>query len=188
MQIGALSMLPACYAPRRRYLSKRQSGATSRRWPIETSAQVSLKYRVGNDLALEAILWDALQSKETWAEKYSAGSEGDTLRTMTDKTPIIQSSKASPDKIIPTLTEAQIARIAAYGRARRVQRGEVLVEAGARTARFFVVTAGQIEIIRRSGATEELIAIFGPGMFTGEVTLLTGRRGLAQIRASEAGE
>ena len=67
---------------------------------------------------------------------------------MTDKTPIIQSAKASPDKIVPTLTEAQIARIAAYGRARRVQRGEVLVEAGTRTARFFVVTAGQIEIIR----------------------------------------
>jgi len=107
---------------------------------------------------------------------------------MTDKTPIIQSAKASPDKIIPTLTEAQIARIAAHGRARRVQRGEVLVEAGTPTTRFFVVTAGQIEIIRLSGATEELIAIYGPGMFTGEVTLLTGRRGLAQIRAGEAGE
>jgi thioredoxin reductase (NADPH) len=89
---------------------------------------------------------------------------------MTDKTPMIQSATASPDKIIPTLTEAQIARIAAYGRVRRVQRGEVLVEAGMPTARFFVVTAGQIEIVRLSGATEELIAIYGPGMFTGEVT------------------
>src|SRR6266511_3394598 len=93
---------------------------------------------------------------------------------MTDKTPI--------------LTEAQIARIAAYGRARRVQRGEVLVEAGMRTARFFVVTAGRIEIVRPSGATEELLAVYGPGMFTGEITLLSGRRGLAQIRAGEAGE
>jgi hypothetical protein len=103
---------------------------------IETSAQVSLNYRIGNDSALEAILWDALESKETWAEMYSAGSEWDTLRTMTDKTPIIQSAKASPDKIIPTLTQAQIARIAAYGRARRVRRGEVLVEAGIRTTRL----------------------------------------------------
>jgi CRP-like cAMP-binding protein len=51
-----------------------------------------------------------------------------------------------------------------------VQRGEVLVEAGMPTARFFVVTAGQIGIVRLSGATEELIAIYGPGMFTGEVT------------------
>ena len=85
--------------------------------------------------------------------------EGDTLKTMTDKIPIIQSAKAPPDKIIPILTEAQIARIAPYGRARRVQRGEVLVEAGTRTARFFVVTAGQIEIVRRSGATEEPLSL-----------------------------
>src|SRR5215468_4740054 len=111
-----------------------------------------------------------------------------TLRTMTDKTPIIQSAKARAEEIVPTLTEAQVARIAAYGRARRVQPGEVLVEAGMPTARFFVVTAGQIEIIRLSGATEELIAIYGPGMFAGEVSLLSGRRGLTQIRAGEAGE
>jgi len=55
-------------------------------------------------------------------------------------------------------------------------------------ARFFVVTAGQIDIVRPSGATEELLAVYGPGMFTGELTLLSGRRGLAQIRAGEAGE
>jgi thioredoxin reductase (NADPH) len=107
---------------------------------------------------------------------------------MTDKTPIISSAKARADKIVPTLTEAQIARIAAYGRARRVRGGEVLVEAGMRTDRFFVVTAGQIEIVRLSGATEELIAVYGPGMFTGELTLLSGRRGLAQVRAGEVGE
>jgi len=107
---------------------------------------------------------------------------------MIDKTPIIQSAKARAEEIVPTLTEAQVARIAAYGRARRVRRGEVLVEAGMPTARFFVVTAGQIEIVRLSGATEELIAVYGPGMFAGEVSLLSGRRGLTQIRAVEAGE
>lgn len=68
---------------------------------------------------------------------------------MTDKTPRIQSTKAPAENIVPTLTEAQIARIAAHGRARRVQSGEMLVEAGTRTARFFVVTAGQIEVISR---------------------------------------
>jgi thioredoxin reductase (NADPH) len=107
---------------------------------------------------------------------------------MIDKTPKILSAKAPAERIVPTLTEAQIARIAVHGRARRVQRGEVLVEAGMRTDRFFVVTAGQIEIVRLSGATEDLLAVYGPGMFTGEVTLLSGRRGLAQIRTGEAGE
>jgi thioredoxin reductase (NADPH) len=93
-----------------------------------------------------------------------------------------------PDGRFPTLTDAQIARIAAHGHMRQVQRGDVLVEAGERTARFFVVTAGRIEIARSSGATEELIADLGPGMFTGEINLLSGRRGFAQVRVSEAGE
>src|SRR5262249_3752266 len=42
--------------------------------------------------------------------------------------------------------------------------------------------------VRTAGASEQLIALYGPGMFTGEATLLSGRRGLAQIRAGEAGE
>jgi len=35
---------------------------------------------------------------------------------------------------------------------------------------------------------EELFAVCGPGMFTGEMTVLTGRRGLVRIRAAEATE
>jgi thioredoxin reductase (NADPH) len=108
---------------------------------------------------------------------------------MPDRTPILPSANASrADEMVPTLTAAQVARIAAHGHVRQVQRGEVLVEAGERIARFFVVTAGQIEIVRSSGATEELVAVYGPGMFTGEVSLLSGRRGLVQIRAIDSGE
>jgi thioredoxin reductase (NADPH) len=92
------------------------------------------------------------------------------------------------NEVFPTLTAAQIARIAAHGHLRPVRRGEVLVEAGEHVARFYVVTAGQIEIIRPSGANEEVVAAFQPGMFTGEVTILSGRRGLVQIRASASGE
>jgi thioredoxin reductase (NADPH) len=92
------------------------------------------------------------------------------------------------DEMVPTLTEAQMARVAAHGHVRRVERGEVLVEAGERTARFFVVIKGQIEIVRPTGTSEDLIVVYGPGMFSGEVNLLSGRRGFSQIRASESGE
>ena len=92
------------------------------------------------------------------------------------------------EHIYPTLTPAQLARIAAHGRRRQVERGEVLVEAGEQTARFFVVTAGRIDVVRPSAAAEEVMATFGPGMFTGEVTMLSGRRGLAHIRAGAVGE
>jgi thioredoxin reductase (NADPH) len=64
----------------------------------------------------------------------------------------------------------------------------VLVEAGEETARLFVVTAGQIEIVHPSELKEETVAVFRPGMFTGEVTMLSGRRGFAQIRATQSGE
>ena len=92
------------------------------------------------------------------------------------------------DHLYPTLTAAQLARIAAHGRRRRVEAGEVLVEAGEQTARLFVIVAGRIDVVRPSAAGEEVVASFGPGMFTGEVTMLSGRRGLAQIRAGAVGE
>src|SRR2546428_2775761 len=107
---------------------------------------------------------------------------------MATTAPAAQSSGQRAEHIYPTLTAAQLARIAAHGRRRQVERGEVLVEAGEQTARLFVVAAGRIDIFRPSEAGEELVVSFGPGMFTGEVTMLSGRRGLAQIRAGAAGE
>src|SRR2546426_2910429 len=92
------------------------------------------------------------------------------------------------EHIYPTLTPVQLARIAAHGRRRHVARGEVLVQAGEQTARLFVVVAGRIDVVRPSPNVEEVMATFCPGMFTGEVTLLSRRRGPAQIRAGAVGE
>jgi len=64
----------------------------------------------------------------------------------------------------------------------------VLAEANEQIARFFVVTAGQVESVRPSGVTEELVAVLRPGQFTGEVTMLSRRCGFVRIRAGWAGE
>jgi thioredoxin reductase (NADPH) len=85
------------------------------------------------------------------------------------------------------LTAAQIERIAAHGRRRRVARGDVLVNAGDAVIPFFVVESGQIEAVQPSRDTEKLVAVVGPGQFTGEVTLISGRRALVRIRARESG-
>ena len=53
---------------------------------------------------------------------------------------------------------------------------------------FFVITAGRVEVIRPSGTTETLVAVHGPGQFTGEVNMLSGRPALVRSRASESGE
>src|SRR5881409_935787 len=94
---------------------------------------------------------------------------------------------ARPDRLYPVLTPAQLAHIAAHGRRRPLVAGEVLVEAGEQAARLFVVLTGRVDVVRPSAA-EQVVVSFGPGMFTGEVTLLSGRRGLAQIRAGADGE
>jgi thioredoxin reductase (NADPH) len=90
-----------------------------------------------------------------------------------------------PDHIFPTLTPAQIARIAAHGTARAIQAGEILVEEGAKVVPFFVVTAGHLEIVRLDNSGESIVAVHGPGQFTGEVNMLSGRRSLFRMRASE---
>ncbi len=91
-------------------------------------------------------------------------------------------------QMFPTLTPAQMERIAAQGRRRAVQAGEVLFEAGAVDVPFFVVATGQVEIVQPSGGAETLIAVHGPGQFTGEVQMLSGRRALVLARASASGE
>jgi thioredoxin reductase (NADPH) len=97
-------------------------------------------------------------------------------------------AKSTAERIFPTLTPAQIARVATHGRLRSVQRGEVLYEAGDPLPAFFVVTAGQIEILRTTAGREQRFILFGPGQFTGEVNMLSGRRALVRARVSQAGE
>jgi thioredoxin reductase (NADPH) len=93
-----------------------------------------------------------------------------------------------PDHVFPTLTAAQIARVAAHGRRREIHEGEVLVEAGAQATPFFVVTAGRVEVVRPAGPAETLVALHMPGSFTGEVNMLSGRPTLLRSRVKESGE
>src|SRR6266566_3806340 len=95
---------------------------------------------------------------------------------------------ARRDHIYPTLTAAQLGRLAAHGRRRRVEPGEVLMRAGEPVTRLFVVSEGRVEGVRPSATGDALVVSLDPGMFTGEVTMLSGRHGLAQIRAASAGE
>src|SRR2546427_46180 len=101
--------------------------------------------------------------------------------------PAPPSSGTRPERLYPTLTPAQLDRIAPHGRRRHVAQGEVLVQPGESASRIFVIVSGRIDVVRPSAA-EELVVSFTPGMFTGEATMLSGRRGLAQIRAGADGE
>lgn len=107
---------------------------------------------------------------------------------MTDTTPPLPPITSRLDHIFPNLTAAQMARIAAHGRVRPIERGEILVQQGDSTVPFFLVKSGEIEIVRPYGSTETLITVHGPSQFTGEVNMLSGRRSMVRMRVSQAGE
>jgi thioredoxin reductase (NADPH) len=108
---------------------------------------------------------------------------------MTDTAfPIALTLPSGVERMFPTLTAAQLERVAAQGRVRPIQAGEVLVEPGQQIVPFFVVRAGAIEIIRPSGTAETLVVVYGPGQFTGEVNMLSGRPAMLRVRVGESGE
>src|SRR4051794_32254526 len=101
--------------------------------------------------------------------------------------PVLPVVGARADHVFPTLTPAQIKRIAPHGQVRSMVKGETLVHAGDPVVPFFVVTEGAIEVVRASGASETLVAVHGPGQFSGEVNMISGRRALFASRARESG-
>jgi thioredoxin reductase (NADPH) len=96
--------------------------------------------------------------------------------------------KSHLEQIFPKLTHAQIGRIEERGNVRTVKLGEVLIEQGENNVPFFVVVSGEIEILRPSGTIETLITVHGPGEFTGEVNMLSGRRALIRARVTKPGK
>jgi thioredoxin reductase (NADPH) len=95
---------------------------------------------------------------------------------------------ARAEHIFPVLTPEQMARVAAQGRARRMRPGEVLSSPGERGSPIFIVVEGAVEVVRRAGGGEQLIAVFHRGQFTGETSMIAGQRQLVEIRAAEPGE
>src|SRR5690606_31497321 len=97
---------------------------------------------------------------------------------------------SGPDAALmfPTLTPAQLVRVASRGVKRSTAPGEVLVEPGDTDVPFFVLIEGGLEVTRPSGRGDLLIAAHRPGQFTGEASMLLGRPALMRVRAGEPSE
>ncbi len=52
---------------------------------------------------------------------------------------------------------------------------------------MFVVVSGEVEVVR-PGDTEQVVAVFRAGQFTGEMNVLSGRPALGRVSATETGE
>ena len=95
---------------------------------------------------------------------------------------------ARPEHIFPTLTPEQVARIAAHGRRRVMQSGDVLLREGSPVVPFFLVVAGRLDVLHIMERGPFLIASHHPGQFTGEVSMLSGRPAMFRMIAGEPGE
>jgi thioredoxin reductase (NADPH) len=99
--------------------------------------------------------------------------------------PLEPTAPSFSERLFPTLTDAQMKRIAARGKRRQTSEGEVLIQPGDKTVPFFVVVSGALQV---SDPNRTLIVTHRSGNFSGEVSMITGRRAMAEIRVTEPGE
>src|SRR5262249_25832872 len=76
----------------------------------------------------------------------------------------------------PKLDEAQVARLSDCTAAvsRSYKDGQTLFKVGDRNFKFFVVKAGEVEIVDYSGDEPKRLTTHRPGQFTGDISHLTG--------------
>jgi thioredoxin reductase (NADPH) len=88
----------------------------------------------------------------------------------------------------PALSAAQISRIRPHGTVRHFEKGAILFEPGETTIPFFVLLSGNMEIVQPTLNGERTVATHGPGEFTGEMTMISGRRSLVRGRVTTPGD
>jgi thioredoxin reductase (NADPH) len=98
--------------------------------------------------------------------------------------PAYPASDLQRARTFPTLTAAQLARLAPLGRERRLDDGEPLWEAGETDLAFFVVLDGALAI--EAGAGGQVVTVHEPGNFTGDVDMLSGRQVAVRARSRGA--
>jgi thioredoxin reductase (NADPH) len=98
------------------------------------------------------------------------------------------SSVDQAHRLFPKLSAAQMDRLRRVGLARRVVKGEILVEMGTSSPPLFVVEHGALDIVRIDAGLEELITQIGQGRFSGEANMLSHQQSLFRVRATADGE
>ena len=102
--------------------------------------------------------------------------------------PPIPSALDASTQMFPTLTPVQIHRLLPHGKVRKVEVGDILFEPGDTKIPFFVVLSGSMEIVQPDLKGERLIVKHDAAHFTGELTMISGRRTLVRGRVTAAGE
>jgi thioredoxin reductase (NADPH) len=107
---------------------------------------------------------------------------------MSTPAPLVPSALDALTQAFPTLTTSQINRIRSSAKLRQVNPGDILFEPGDTNVSLFVVLSGGMEIVQHDMTGERPVATHAPGQFTGEMTMISGRRCLVRGRVTQPGE
>ncbi len=91
-------------------------------------------------------------------------------------------------QMFPTLEASQIARIAAHAVRRPIRAGELLFDQGQPNPGVYVLLSGSLAVVRPGINGEDPIVVHHAGEFTGETSVLAGRRSLVRGRVGDDGE
>ncbi|MCC9654339.1 FAD-dependent oxidoreductase [Rhodopirellula halodulae] len=83
----------------------------------------------------------------------------------------------------PRLTESELDCLAKLGTRKQLRDGDVLFEDGQRDYSFFAIESGEVVVTEATSGVDQTVATHGPGEFTGDVTMLTGRPAVVTARA-----
>ena len=84
----------------------------------------------------------------------------------------------------PVLTPEEVGRLVRFGTLREYPDGSRLYETGKPNPGLFVVLSGNVRVTRRDGHGHDLLIVeYGPGMFSGELGQLSGRRSFVDATA-----
>lgn len=92
-------------------------------------------------------------------------------------------STTQESELFPKLSDEELDRLKAHGQELQLNPGQIIFQEGDPSYQFYVVLEGQVQITRRIGMEEQILALHDPGEFTGEISMIVGKPATATARA-----
>jgi thioredoxin reductase (NADPH) len=102
---------------------------------------------------------------------------------MTQGLPTPPELDARGAQMFPAFTDAQLARVTAFGTEKEFADGAIVFDQGDYGVPFYVVLDGELEVVHPNRKREELVTRHVAKHFTGELSSLSDRRSLVRGRA-----
>lgn len=95
------------------------------------------------------------------------------------------SNQTTEQHAFPIFDADAMQAIARYAEPVAFEKNDVLIKQGDKNFPFYVIKSGEIRIVERDGGEERFVINHGPGHFTGDVDMITGRSAVITAIANE---